>query len=81
MRLQDILHDFIVTELGPEAAVGPDDNLLTDGVIDSMGVVRLLAFIDERFGYAVPVEDVTVDHLGTIRALATFLESRVDLSD
>ena len=77
MALQDVLHEFITSELLADQPIDTDDNLLADGVIDSIGVVRLVAFIDETFGYAVPFDHVTIENFGTLRRLGAYLEASV----
>ena len=78
MEFEDVLQSYIVAELTSGQPVKTDDDLLADGTVDSMGVVQLLSFIEERFGYAVPVAEVTIENFGSIRSLASFLKSRVD---
>jgi acyl carrier protein len=73
MELCEPLRNFIVEELvSDEAPLGLDDNLLADGMIDSLGAVRLIAFIEERFGFQIP------PNFRTIHRLAAYLESRID---
>jgi acyl carrier protein len=58
--------------------LGLDDNLLADGMIDSLGAVRLIAFIEERFGFQIPPKDLVIENFRTIHRLAAYLESRID---
>ena len=69
--LSDVLLDSSQTELAP------DDDLLEDGLVDSLGVMRLIAFIDDEFGFAVPPEDVTVDSFMSVSAIVTYLQPNV----
>ena len=69
--LSDVLLDSSQTELGPE------DDLLEDGLVDSLGVMRLIAFIEAEFGYTVPPEDVTVDSFMSVSAIVTYLQPNV----
>lgn len=50
-----------------------DTSLVRSGIIDSMGVVELLFFIEEKFGVQVADEDVTEENLGTINAVAGYI--------
>ena len=36
-----------------------DDDLLTTGLVDSLGMMSLVTFIEDEFGIRVPPEDVT----------------------
>ena len=69
--LSDVLLDSSQTELAA------DDDLLEDGLVDSLGVMRLIAFIDDEFGFAVPPEDVTVDSFMSVSAIVTYLQPKV----
>ena len=69
--LTDVLLDSSQTEL--EA----DDDLLEDGLVDSLGVMRLITFIEVEFGYAVPPEDVTVDSFMSVSAIVNYLQPHV----
>lgn len=45
----------------------PDDlDLVTRGVIDSLGLVELIAALDEEFGLAVDFEDLDPDQLTVV---------------
>ena len=77
MNQRDLLREFIVEDLlADEFPIGLDDNLLADGMIDSLSVVRLVAFIEDEFGHTVPPDDITIDHFGTVNQLADYLESQ-----
>ena len=50
------VEQFILSELSQGrgiSAVDPDDNLLAKGIIDSHGVMELVAFLEERYGISV----------------------------
>lgn len=70
------LKTFIETELlsggGP---LGYGDDLLLSGLVNSLGVMRLVSFTQERFGLEIPAEDVIIDHFQTIDAIARYVEA------
>jgi acyl carrier protein len=75
---EEQLRRFIVDELlSGETAIAPDDSILADGILDSMGVMRLVAFIDEQFGYQVPAQHLTIEHFRTTQSLAAYLERQL----
>jgi len=67
------LHVFVSGDLLGDLEVAVDDDLLTDGLLDSLAVVRLVAFIDEDLRIAVPPQDITVEHFSSISAMADYL--------
>lgn len=50
--------------------------LLEEKVIDSVGVLELLFFVEETFRIEVPEEDISPDHFGTISKLALYIDSK-----
>jgi acyl carrier protein len=75
MDYNAILTDFIKQEIlhGRSVALNEDLDLLTAGVIDSLGILRMVAFMEERFGVKVPDEDVVFENFQSIRMMAQYL--------
>ena len=75
----DRIRGFIQTEILFE-----DDNValtnetpLLDGVLDSLGLMQLVAFLEEEFEIEVQDEEVTVEHFRTIADIEDLVNSRV----
>ncbi len=79
MTTQSILADFILEELakGRKSKIKPDDDLLGEGIIDSLGILQLVAFIEEKFNVAIPDEDVVIENFISVEALSNYLESKM----
>lgn len=60
----------------PEYVPGDDDRLLERGVIDSMGVVEMLTFIEDEFGVQVADDEITEANLGSLRSIARFIAQK-----
>ncbi len=63
---RDILEDSIDLE--------PSENLLTSGLIDSMGAMRLVNLISDRFNLEIPPRDRIPANFMTIEVLASYLK-------
>jgi acyl carrier protein len=59
----------------PGFALGDTDRLLQRGVIDSMGVMELIAFLRSEFGIVVADEDITETNLGTLSDIARYVSA------
>ena len=78
MNLRETLREFVAEDLlSGETSVGLDDNLLADGMLDSMGAVALVAHIYETTGYQIPSEDLTIENFRTVNHLVSYLEPRI----
>jgi acyl carrier protein len=57
--------------------VSDDLRLLEEGVIDSLGLLELVAFIESQFGIYVDDHEVDLDNFGTVGNIATFVSTKV----
>lgn len=70
------LTGFIQTEIVSQssgASLQPDDDLLESSLVDSLGIMRLVSFIETHYEVALPAADVTVQNFQTIRAITAYL--------
>ncbi len=73
---RDLL-EFIRTEIAydREETLSADDQLL-DGVLDSLGMLRLVSFVEARYDVKIGDEDLLPEHFATASALADFLRTK-----
>ena len=69
------LTNFIRQELlhGRAVKLDSDEDLLNAGIIDSLGILRMVAFMEERFGVRVPDEDVVFENFQSVRAMTRYV--------
>jgi len=53
-----------------------DTPLVEDGIIDSMGVLELLAFIDKQYDLNLDMEDLTIENFATINNIRNLIMSK-----
>ncbi len=73
--LNDI-KSFIETDLLSGRGIESGENLLLSGLVDSLGVMRLVAFIESRFGFKVPAGDVKLANFETLEAIVGYVAAR-----
>ena len=76
--MRDELKSYIETDLLSGHEVEPGEELLLSGLVDSLGVMRLIAFIETRFGIRVPAGDMKLQNFRSIDAIATYLSTKAD---
>ena len=76
MSLQDSLTRFINENLKRDAAVSltPDTSLIDLGFVDSIGLMQILAFVENEASVRVPDHMVTPDHFESIDAIVQLVE-------
>ena len=75
-EVRQFLADNFILD-GGGAGLTPDESLTQTGVLDSMGVLELIMFIEERFGVAVPEEDTLPENLDSLGSIAAYLRRRL----
>ena len=76
--MKEQIREFIVTELLAGRGIGTDEDLLISGLVDSLGVMRLVTYIEDEFAIPVPPEDVTIENFATIDTIGAYVERRTD---
>ena len=77
MSHNDTIKKFVIEEFLPDLGVhelADDHDLLSDGVIDSLGVLKLIAWVEDHFQLAVGDADLDPDNFRSVRAIAAFIE-------
>lgn len=60
----------------PDFELGDDDRLLEKGVVDSMGVAEMIAFVETEFGVFTSDEEVSEANFGSLSAIARFVAAK-----
>ena len=76
MEVEQKLKHFIAAELmyAEDDDLSSDEPLLGSGIVDSLGIMRLVSYIEEEFGVVVPEEELVPDHFQTVSRLAAFVQ-------
>lgn len=54
-----------------------DTSFLEEGIIDSTGVLELVLFVEEIFGFDVPDSDLTPQNFDSITNLASYIRTKM----
>lgn len=57
--------------------VTPEQDLLISGLVDSLGVMRLVAHIESKWHITIPPEDVTLENFCNVNTIVDYLDSKV----
>jgi acyl carrier protein len=79
--MSDVKHDiraFVVENFlfGQEEGLADDASFLEEGIIDSTGVMELVAHLEKTYQIKVEDTDLTPENLDSINAVAAFLEKK-----
>lgn len=76
MTTEDILRTYFAEKNAKAKDLGADDSLLDKGLLDSMAIVKLIAFLEERFGVQLGDDEFDPDNFETIAAITKLIESK-----
>ena len=62
----------------PNYVVADDEHLMEKGVVDSMGMVELITFLQDRFGVEPADEEITEENFATLRRIAAFVVRKLE---
>jgi acyl carrier protein len=54
----------------------PDDSLLEKGIIDSTGVLELVAFVERQYGFKIEDKELVPANLDSINNLIRFIDRK-----
>jgi acyl carrier protein len=76
MDRKTVLVEFVKNEVmrNKNAKLNEDEDLLSAGILDSLAILQLVAYIEDQFGIKVPDEDVVFENFQSINALTSYLE-------
>lgn len=70
------IREFIVQKLLNGRSVTDDENLLLSGLVDSLGVFELIAFLEKSFGLTIPLDEVVLEDFTSIDAISAYVASK-----
>ena len=78
MNIQTEIERFILDELlsGSRPTLDPEEPLFSNGTIDSLGTLRLITFLEERYGLVVGDGDVGDGNFKTLSRIHAFVERK-----
>lgn len=77
--METIINDYISRELVQDAALLPlsdDTSLLDSGILDSLSLLQLVVFLEERFGVTVGDTDLLPQNFASVQTICAYLRSR-----
>ncbi len=74
--MSNVLIHYLKNEiLGDENAdIAPADDLLGTGLVDSMGMMKFIGFIESEYGFTVPPGDMVIENFMTVEAIENYIK-------
>jgi acyl carrier protein len=80
-EIQSIVKAHILDRFLPQAnadELTTETPLIAGGILDSLATVRLVTFLEERFGIEVKAHEANAENLGSLAQIADLVRRKVD---
>ena len=77
--MNEILIKYIQEQLlnnEMEEELEAQDDLLGDGILDSLGMMKLILFIETEFEIKVPPQDMVIENFMTVQHISDYLAKK-----
>jgi acyl carrier protein len=78
-QIETLIRKFIARDIlltGTDFPYPDEASLLQEGIIDSLGVMELVEFVQATFGVKVEQAELKPEHFDSVARLATFVRSK-----
>lgn len=78
MSEQAVIRQFIIDNFlfGNDDGLQDTDQLRQKGIIDSTGVLELIAFVEKTFGFTIDDREIIPENLDTIERIVHFVQAK-----
>ena len=78
-QIADVVRDFLAKDAGRDRAYFDDDrSLISSGVLDSVVIMRLIAFLEETFGVEFVAWELGVNYLDSVSLIARTVHEKLE---
>jgi acyl carrier protein len=78
--IESIVRSYILDQFLPgedPAEMSGQTPLITGGILDSISTLKLVTFLEDRFGVILEAHEAGVDHLDTVDRIIELIRSKV----
>ena len=71
---------YIMTDVAaapPETPPAPDFPIIEGGLVDSLGLFKIIAFAEEEFQVRIAPEEIVFENFSTINAIVGLIQSKL----
>jgi acyl carrier protein len=77
--IKQSVKEFVLTEFLPgedPAALTDDTEMFSQGILDSLASLKLVAYLEETFGIEIAAHEVDVEYLDSLDSIAALVQSK-----
>jgi acyl carrier protein len=80
MNVEPVVREFIIETFlyGDSTRLTEDESFIESGIVDSTGILELVAFLEGTYGIVVEDEEVVPENLDSLSAVTRFLKGKLN---
>jgi acyl carrier protein len=74
---RDIVRNFVVSSLVKKRehlGISDHDNIIINGLLDSLGIIKTISFLEEKYNFVIKDEDILPENFESIEAISSFVD-------
>lgn len=79
MTMISEIERFLVADIAGDLGIhnlGPDDDLLEQRIIDSLGILKLVSFLEETYGIQIGDDEIVPENFQSLTSLVNLVEQK-----
>jgi len=77
--VKQTIKQYIVDKIvGEEIEIADDASLFSEGIIDSLGNVKLISFLEKQYNIRIEPGEITMENFDTINQIVAFVEQKLN---
>ena len=76
----NVLMNYIISELANSKNIeklDPSDNLIENGIIDSLGIMKLLMFLENTYSLKISDDELTMENFQSHNAILSLINRKI----
>jgi acyl carrier protein len=72
------IRNFLAQQFPMTKKVGDEEPLLKNGLIDSLGILEVVTFLEKEFGIAISDDELLPENFESVRRLSSFVRQKTN---
>jgi acyl carrier protein len=72
--------EFIKNRFPPARKLSDEDRLLGNGILDSLAILDVVAFIEKEFSIMISDDELLPENFNSISSMAAFVQSKLEVT-
>ena len=76
--ISERIRRFLIRQFPTTKNVSNDESLLKNGLIDSLGILEVVAFLENEFCIAVSDDDLLPENFSSVQSITDFVQAKAN---